>query len=448
MSYTNFFVSENNLTKKYKGCLNPSKPTAQTVGTLSGEWLNSPISNIVPFESLTVPGLWIFGAYQDQYFKMVGIQYGNGSPKRVDGRAKEVSKSNQEKVNSSKGSMFWDTSNIKGITEQEYNLTISNNSPLQSVNQCMETANQNGNSVFGISNLDKNGMTQCVNNNEIPDISQLGSESESQCLGQIGTSTIYNINSGGNENLGKSYMGVKKDKSSKFVFHEYPSSLLGISNRFHKVANYDSPENNLTNADITDTTSEQCKQYCLNRGQQCKGIVYDRTTNSCTLKGEIYPKSKREINKSKDIYTRMPSVKNSKSCPGGIEAVDSQFLNKNGFISSENMTTEFQCETEAMVAEEEGLEKAYRTLTEEVGGLRKENEQLINDFNEVRKSVMTNANDYVSTEEKINKLRNNPTVLQLLSDSEKLQTMFSMRNTGLVLALILLSIFLLKVLRK
>ena len=331
------------------------------------------------------------------------------------------------------------------------NDTTVNSGSLLSMKQCSEDADQAGASVFSVTNMNKNGLAQCSYG---PDVMKGGlaqGVNEAQCLKDQTMNTVYDISSpsGSRQTLGKTYLAAKKGKNSKMVFHEYPSSLLTMGNQYEKHSNYDSPNNNLANADIADASSEQCKQYCINRGQQCKGFVYDKASNTCELKGEIYPTSNRQINKSKDTYTRMPEVKNNDSCPGGIKAVNTEFLNKNGFLSSEQMSLDFQCETEGgLIEKEHSIDKAYSTLSDEVGGLRKENARIMKGFHAVRKDIKSKTHEFNKNEKLIKAAKRNPTVERMLMDSEQLQTMFSMRNTGLAMALILLSVFLLRVLRK
>ena len=70
-------------------------------------------------------------------------------------------------------------------------------------------------------------------------------------------------------------------------------------------------------------------------------------------------------------------------------------------------------------------------------------------FEEVKKEVKNNIGDYNTTDSKIKALlKENPTINKMMSDSEQLESVFSMRNSAYVLALILLSIFLVRVLRK
>ena len=339
--------------------------------------------------------------------------------------------------------------NYKGCYKRNTSLK---NAPLKSVNTCLEEGSLSGASVFSISNLNENGMAQCVSGNDGISGSYLEGVTEESCLSQDDTNTAYNIiiPKNGREALGKTYMGVPKENSDKMVFHEYPSSLLTIGNQYNKYSNYDIPNHNLRNANITDSTSEECKQYCINRGQRCKGFVYNKANNSCQLKRSVYPHRSRSENNDTDLYTRMPKVNNNKTCPKGVVPINSEFLNKRGFISSDHMSTDFKCETENEVMEikdEENLLKRYNRLNEDISGIREENDSIIKGFNKVRKSVKKKMDKYNENEEKIHYLEN-PTTERLLLDTNQLETMFSLRNTGLIIALILLSIFLLRVLRK
>ncbi len=453
MPFVNFYVGETEINKKFKGCYKKTAPQKGTVGTLSGEWIPTPLQNITPIQNSDVPGLWVFAANDGEYIKMVGMQYGEGNaPERVDGRAMEVSGSNSE-INSDTIPTLWSNASIKDITEQEYTLTISNNSPLQSVNQCMEQTAQSGTSIFSITNMNNNGLAQCAIGEDVetPSGALMQNVDEPQCLKNPQAESVFTVQTsqGSSDTLGKTYLGKKEKGDKKMVFHQYPDSMLSMGQQYVKHGDFDSPDNNLTDADITNTSSEQCKQYCINRGQDCKGFVYDKVNNTCTLKSEIYPTSKREINNTKDIYTRMPSVNNDGSCPNGIEAVNTGFLGKNGFLSSDQMSLDFKCETEANVSKEiNSLDASYKTLTDEVIGLRKENNRILKGFRKVRNDVNDKSKEYKDVQKQIEKRKNNPTVGKLLMDSQQLQTSFSMRNTGLVLGLILLSIFLLRVLRK
>lgn len=322
-------------------------------------------------------------------------------------------------------------------------------SPLLSMDACLENQAQSGASVFSITNMNENGLAQCSSG--LPKGKLMENVDEEQCLKDQKANTVYDVimPSGALKTLGKTFLGVKKEKASKMVFHEFPSTLLKMGTEYSQLNGYDSSDNNLANSEISNASSDQCKQFCINRGQECKGFVYDKANNRCELKSQIYPMSKRQINKSKDIYTRMPDVEASQSCPSGIKAVNTDFINKNGFLSSEKITQNFQCDANPSITEESNtLDVAYKTLTEEVSGLRKENESLMKSFEETRQRIKEKTSEYHATEAKVNDLKESPTVNRMLLDSSQLGTMFSMRNTGYILALVLLSILLIRVLRK
>ena len=449
MSFANFYVAEKEITKEFKGCYTQVSPSPENVGTLSGQWIPNPITNIKPIRHELIPNLWIYGGFDGAYYKMVGLEYGNGTPKRVDGRAMAVESHSGGELNTMIVTPFWNNASIKNITEQEYTLTISNNSPMKSLNTCLRDANKSNNSTFTISNFNSNKQGNCNSSGE-PSGVKMNGISEEQCLKTPYVSTVYNVKKAPNAGvtLGKTYLGVKEDNSDDMTFHEYPSSLLSMGKEYKKFTGYDSSGGDLSNGVIKDSSSEDCKQYCLNKGKKCKGFVYNNSNNTCFLKGKIYPKINREINKSADIYTRMPKVKNGELCPNSVRAVNTDFIYKNGGISSDKMSLHFKCETEAAIKEEEGIEKAYSTLTHEISDLRRENDRILKGFEDVRDDIKRKSKHYNKINKKIEKRKTNPTVEKLLLDSEQLQTVFSMRNTGLVLALLLLSIFLVRVLRK
>ena len=99
----------------------------------------------------------------------------------------------------------------------------------------------------------------------------------------------------------------------------------------------------------------------------------------------------------------MPKVKNGELCPKGVKAVNTDFVYKNGGLSSEQMSLDFQCETEAAIKEEEGIEKAYSTLTEEISDLRAENDRILKGFNNVRDDIKKKSKHYHSIDSNLMK---------------------------------------------
>lgn len=464
-SFANFYVGENEITKQFKGCYRYDRPLASTIGTLSGRGIESGIQNIIPLPYTSNSNIWIFAGVDGPFIKMVGMEYGEkNTPTRVDGRAfsleqgesSQTTSSAIPELNATSISHFWDNASRKNIGEEDYSLTLSDNSPLRSINTCLQNASNDGDNMFGMTHMENgngNGNSNgvCLNVKEVSNNNLIPNLNEAQCLLKKNVKTIYDIQEPPQANvvLGKTFMGKRSKDSEKMVLHPYPKSLLSLGKSYQKLVGYDSPDNTIHGEEITDSTVEECQQYCLNVGDECKGFVYDKANSRCELKNKIYPNTNRVIKKSYDIYTRMPSVKNSPDCPKGVKAVSTDFINKNGFLSSEYMSTGFECETEKSVKEDVGgLEKAYTTLTEELGDLRKENESILKDFKNVRKSIMDSTHRYHKVNNTTKRMQENPTVVQLLNDSKDLASVFSFKNSAYMLALVLLSIFLVRSLRK
>jgi len=452
-SFANFFVGENEITKQFKGCYRRDRPLASTVGTLSGSGIQSGIQNIVPVLHTSIPNLWIFAGVDGTFVKMVGMNYGkNNSPLRVDGRAFSLEERKTEsspELNAETLSGFWNNATKKNIGETVYSLTLSDNSPLKSINTCLQNASNAGDKMFGITNMDKNDGV-CVTIKEASGNNLIPNMSESQCLLKRDANTVYDIQEPpfADTLLGKTFMGERTKDAEKMVFRPYPESLLSLGKIYQKLIGYDSPDNTIEGEEITEATAEECKQYCLNVGDKCKGFVYDKANSRCQLKSKIYPEAKREIKKSYDIYTRMPIVKNNPDCPKSVKAVSTDYINKNGFLSKEYMSTHFECETEKGIKDDtQGLEKAYTTLTEELGVLRKENENILKDFKNVRKNIHGATKRYQEVDKTTKLMKENPTVEQLLMDSKHLGSSVSFKNTSYFLMFLLFSILIIRAMR-
>ena len=456
MSFANFYVGQNEITKQFKGCYGQPGPLRTAVGTLGGTSFSaSGVKDVLPLKHNSVPGLWVFPGVDAGYVKMVGMKYGGDgkAPVRVDGRAYPVKEGTIPELTGDTVSGFWDNAPLKNITSDEYSLTISNNSPLKSINTCLHDASEAGSQTFSVSDINGNGIGYCQSgpNVENGQKTLLQGVSEKQCLAMPDANTVYSVTEPAMAKniLGKTFMGKKAKDGEKMVFYEYPSTLLDMGKGYEKHEGYDSKGGDLADGTIKDATSEECKQYCLNKGDGCKGFVYDTIENICSLKETIYPSTKRTINKSLDIYTRMPSVKNSPLCPKEIRSVNTDFISKNGLLSKDQMSLDFHCETEnGLEKQVDSIEKAYSLLTEEVAGLRQENNNLLKGFTETRKDVQKHSDEYDDVKTKLGRFTKNATLERMLMDAKQLETVFSMNNTGFILVMVLLSIILVRVLRK
>lgn len=467
MEFANFFVTEGEITKQYKGCYKTKGPASGDRGTIGGAWQPSPVSGSIPVPHNTIEGLYIFPIQTSDWTKMVGMQYGGPQgPVRVDGRAYSPVVS----LDANSISNAWDNAQDKNIGPSEYALTITNTTPTMSAQQCMDEANKAGVSVFSVTNMNQNSMAQCVtgsgvNTNSADEIADVN---EADCLKMSNASTVYGISLDGisqalmnmfglspssltNPLMGKTYLGEKKRGTDKMTFYEYPDSMLSLGTKYNKVSGFDSYGSDLSSGSLDNSNVDSCKQICVNKGQECKGFVFDKENNICYMKNKIFPNTERQPKSNLDIYTRMPVVNNDpkKGCPDGVEAVSSSFLTNSGYLSKDAMSVEHTCQTEKQTIEElEGLEVSYKTLSEQVGNLREENSDLMKGFEEVRQRFKTQTEDYDDVTKKISKLKENPTTLKMLDDMQTLVSSTSMRNTGLILGFILLMIIFVRTLRK
>ena len=478
MAFANFFISEGEITKQYKGCFrNGGKgPLPGDRGTFSGEWVSpSPLTNILPLPHKTEKNLYIFPIQQGGYVKMVGMRYGGPEgPVRDDGRAySPVVPLNVDSV-----SEAWDESQYKNVGSDKYNLSVTNETAKINVNQCMTQANKDNVSIFSVSNLSANNMAQCLTGPLVSDNKELmirkpeniwewffdghdvtGSIDESECLKRPNANTVYEIDYEGPNSsiMGNTYMGKKRSgDSDKMTFYKYPDSMLSLGTEYNKVDGFDSKGGDLKSGRFTDSNPESCKQLCANFGQECKGLVFDNKNNICYLKNMIFPKSARSSNSELDIYTRMPVVENNpdSGCPKGVKAVASGFLSKHGFISKkEPMTVQFQCNDDKKIRDEElkniaALDSAYDSLSKEVKGLETENNQILKGFDEVRKRFNEQVMAYDNTNKDIREIVENPTSEKLFEDMKELSDSFSLRNTGLLMLFILFLLISLRVFRR
>ena len=460
MAFANFFVSEGEITKQFKGCYRNSGkgPAPGDRGTIGGSWQPSPVSNIVPFPHETIEGLYIYAAQTSGWIKMVGMQYGGPQgPVRVDGRAYQpVIPLNAENVTTA-----WNGAQDKGIENGEYTLTIQNETPKTTISQCMNNASKDNVSVFSVSNLASNNMAQCVTGSQVSDNQTylLDDVNESECLKIPDVNTVYNIvDNGPNPNImGKTYLGKTEKGSNSISLHEYPDSMLELGTDYKKTADFVSEGNTLSGlSNVENSSPELCKQLCVNAGQNCQGFVYSNQNQSCSLQSTIYPNAPgKKSTTGQDTYLRLPTVLNNASsgCPDKVKPVSSKFLTENGLFSQTPASLEYKCSDIARKKEEElseinKLDDSYKLLKNDVSNLQTENNQILKGFQEIRKRFVNQVGDYDKVTKHMKKIVENPTSSQMLTDMRTLSKSFSMHNTGLFLGLILTLIILLRVMRK
>lgn len=453
-SFANFYVGQNEITKQFKGCFKMEAPFSSVVGTLGGLKIQTGIKDIIPIAHTSTPGLWLFSGIDGNYVKMVGINYktASGPPQRVDGRAFAFS-GTAPTLTAQTVSNYWNNASQKGIKDGDYSLSFSNNAPLNSVNTCLQNATAGGGNEFGIYNVDATGAGRCLNEKDMTGSSALlvDNVSEAQCMGfPEHHYTAYSIQGSAEakNTLGKTFMGAK-DKNGKMSFHAYPDALLKSGKQYTKYSGYSAIGNDLTDGTINGTTSAECEQICINKGDNCNGFDFDTSNNTCQLKHKIYPNGPRQEDKSHDIYTRMPAVKNDNSCPKDIKAVGTNFITNSGSISESPMSLDFQCETEGDATQNvHGIEQAYTMLTKDLGALRKNNDAIIKEFGDVKRKIKSSSDEYHTTIQKMGDKGRNTTLDQFLLDNQKRGKILTIKNVALGSALIILSILIVRVLRK
>jgi hypothetical protein len=538
--FTNFFVADNEVPKEFSGCFNINGPSPSTRGTLTGSWISGslgPATNIIPVPHNSIKGLYLFAAHRGSLTKMVGMQYGSGSPTRVDGRGYEE----VVPLTSSSLSNAWNKAQYQNVTSSEYDLSIYEESPSSTIENCKNQAVANGASVFSVSNMTKNGLVQCGTGSNLG--SQINGATEQQCLNNKKAITEYKVTpeqvtgtaitnlpqlcglptgsiieykgvicngdtgavewksmknldplpglkpsqcqwqrkndsssenilwndsylgncgippllvpdlettSQGLNNLGKTF-GGKKDSSGKMIYKEYPESMLSMGTEYNHIPNYNSFEFTLTDGLIENVNAEECKQYCVNRGEDCKGFVFEKDSNTCNLKESIYPEVPKLPDNNSDIYTRIPVLTNTNngSCTTKVEAVSGELLNENGLISNDMMPTNLPCSLEEDVQKEQNkMNTSYNMELESVQDLQATNQRIVKELEQARKSVTEKTHQFKKNFKRSKKIMDNPTPTVQMEDAFELQKSRSMKYIFLLLGILGLSIVLIRVLRK
>ena len=449
MKFSNFFVGDQEISNKFRACYTQSSPPSNTKGIMSGEFIINPLNTSPPLEHISTKGLYIFAAHDGPYTKMVGMQYGNGEPKRVDGRyIKSIVSLDRNSISDA-----WNNATGTNVSDHGYHLELTFDGKFINPNDCLTEAQNAGASVYSISNMNKNGLAQCKfgSNVEQDQSTLIAGVTEETCLNNEFNSTVYTLPTKKNSKeagyLGKTYLGEQLTNDGKTIFYEYPESMLSLGTQYNKVENYDSKGND--SFQVEKSNVNDCQQYCINRGDDCKGFVFDKNYGTCYFKNKIYPESQKQYNDSLDTYTRLPSINNNSSCSSDVKPVSANFLTDNGLVSNEQMNLNKNCDSvENLIKEVDNIESSYKTLSKEVDSLKKENNRISDAYKEVRHEFRDKIHDFDKTNEKTKAIMNNPTPSKALEDIFLLQKSNSMHLVGFILLSIIALIILLRVFRK
>jgi hypothetical protein len=199
---------------------------------------------------------------------------------------------------------------------------------------------------------------------------------KNQMYGPDGIVAVYTQKPVSDSRLGHTFYIESKNSNE---MSQYPKSMLTGGTEFASIAGFDSPGNNIRLGKYTDKTADQCKQLCVETGEDCAGFVFQEASKTCFLKDKIYPEVARIQNQQtaaqgSTIYSRIPMIKGgSNSCPQNVIPVPTLIANSIGKISPESMTPKTKCligkaleESDAAksVSSEEILDAGNKILTE------------------------------------------------------------------------------------
>ena len=187
------------------------------------------------------------------------------------------------------------------------------------------------------------GTSQCFVSNQLSSVKQYGlsrpcsKQADGNVYGNASVNAIYQLDQIGNvADVGK--VGYVDENT---LLSEYPSSMLEPGTVYNKIANYDSPGNDIAGNPIQDSTVQSCTTSC-NANSSCGGFAFDNSTNNCWLKNSTTTPSQRVPNTTTNYYVRQPAVKNANSCSKVVSNVDSlQWTNDP--VSGSAMTPTTSC---------------------------------------------------------------------------------------------------------
>ena len=125
-------------------------------------------------------------------------------------------------------------------------------------------------------------------------------------VGGQNSNAVYQIDQPGY----KSNMGQVGFIDEDSVLYTYPSTSVKYTNKYNKIDNMNSIDNDLPGTSFSNANVDQCKSYC-NQNADCAGFVFDNQNNICWPKGSgMYPVGSTQIQTGVDLYTRSKSATN------------------------------------------------------------------------------------------------------------------------------------------
>lgn len=149
---------------------------------------------------------------------------------------------------------------------------------------------------------------------------------------------------------------------------------------------------------------EDCKDAC-NFMDDCAGFTFEPGSKTCALKDEnMFPKGTRFRDESKDLYLRMPKVKNDSSCSNKVSGISSTYYSKYP-KSKDKMSKSKTCNLEryttpmrnAVERQNMKVQDSLTDIAEDMDHLKKQNRKYLEEQPKLRKQNRDNLKEMMST---------------------------------------------------
>jgi hypothetical protein len=210
--------------------------------------------------------------------------------------------------------------------------------------------------------------------------------------------------------------------------HEYPSDMTNLAQTYTLIGNYDSAGYDISQ--VSSKSAETCKTSC-NGNADCAGFVYYADT--CYLKNSgMFPKGIRKPLANAELYVRDKTVKNDISC---TKDVDTGLSTQWELLpTSTKMSMDTLCELGAITEQERNvsntklkyLNKATDVMSKKLNSIANENNILNESFDNAKKGLTKNINDYGTMRRKI--IKNDKAITNIIGMSDDTELNMTSQN--------------------
>lgn len=172
---------------------------------------------------------------------------------------------------------------------------------------------------------------------------------------------------------------------------------------------------------------QDCKNAC-NLLDNCSGFTYEPGSNKCALKDEnMFPKGTRMRDENKDLYVRLPKVKNDSSCSNKVSSISSTYYSKYP-KSKDKMSKDKTCNLEkytapmrnALERQNMEVEDSLIEIAKDMDSLKKQNHKYLKEQPKLRKKNMNGLKEMMSTHNIMNHHKKNTITVDAKSEDSHL----------------------------